>query len=271
MTVTVDPPVRLPGGVERLSLSSIKLFQQCPIRWRRRYLEREYEPASGKMVLGSAAGAAESQHFSLVIETGEGLSVDDVLDEFSSEWEERIGREEVVFGSDKPGELKDEGARALELYHTLHAPLVVPVSVEREFRLSWPGLDWSLIGYPDLEEADGTVSDLKMKGRRISPRDADADLQPTVYLAARRAEGNPAPGFKFHTMVRGRKPVSEVVPTVRSDAQLDGLTDRVFGVAAEMVWRADTGNWSGAAPGIFRAGSDVCSGCRYMDCAWRLA
>lgn len=271
MSITVDPPAQLPG-VDRLSLSSIKTFLQCPEKWRRRYLDRVYEPPSGKMILGSAAGAAEAQHFGLVIETGEGLSVEDVLDEFSSEWDDRIGREEIDFGSDSPGQLKDSGAEALSVYHSQFVPEIVPVSVEREFSLSWPGLDWSLIGFLDLEEADGTVGDLKMKGRRMSERDAHVDLQPTVYLAARRAEGNPAPGFRFHTMIRGiKQPTAEIVPTTRSDAQLDQLTDRIFSAAAEMVWRAETGNWTGAAPGLFKPASDVCSGCRYTDCRWRLS
>lgn len=270
MNVTVDPPVRLP--VEHLSVSSLKLFAQCSLRWKRRYLDRAYEPASGKMILGSAAGAAEAQSFSQQIDTGEPFGVEQVLDEFSSEWEDRIGREEVVFGRDRPGELKDSGAAALKVYHAMYAPHVEPVSVEREFRIWWPGVEWDLTGFLDLEQADGTVGDLKMKGRRMSGADADADLQPTTYLVARRAEGNPASRFDFHTMIRGvKQPTAEIVPTTRSDAQLDAFTDRVFALAAEMAWRCETEIWTGAAPGIFKPGSDVCSGCGFTDCRWRLA
>jgi hypothetical protein len=267
--ITIDPPQALP--VEHLSLSSIKLFQQCPIRWKRRYIDREYEQPSGKMILGSAAGAAEAQHYSQVIDTGEGFTVERVLDEFDAEWEDRICREDVAFGSDTPGLLKDSGAAALSVYHARFVPEVVPVSVERVFTLAWPGLNWDVTGFLDLEEADGTVSDLKMKGRRMSQTDANADLQPTMYMAARRAEGNPATGFRFHTMLRTSKPTAEVVSTQRTDRQLDRLTDRIFAVAAEMLWRAENDLWVGAAPGIFRATSDVCSGCGYVDCAWRLA
>lgn len=270
MSVTVDPPTMLP--VDHLSISSLKLFSQCPIRWRRRYLDRHFEPASGKMILGSAAGAAEAQHYSAQIDTGEGFSVERVLDEFSDEWEDRIGREEVVFGKDTAGELKDSGAAALRVYHTVHAPTVRPVSVEREFRIAWPGVDWDLTGFLDLEDADGTVADLKMKGRRMSDADARNDLQPTAYLVARRAEGNPAPRFDFHCMIRGvKQPTAEIVPTTRTDAQLDAFTDRVFALAAEMAWRCEMDVWTGAAPGIFKPGSDVCSGCGFTDCAWRLA
>jgi PD-(D/E)XK nuclease superfamily len=263
MSVTVDPPQTLP--VDRLSLSSIRLFTQCPEKWRRRYLEREYEPANGKMILGSAAGAAESQHYATVIETGEGFTTEQVVDEFDHEWRDRISREEIAWGSDSPGELKDSGVKALESYHALIVPQVVPVAVEREFSLTWPGVDWTVIGFLDIEDADGRVRDMKMRGKRMSQKDADSDLQPDLYLAARRAEGQPVGEFVFDTMVRSSKPFAETVTTRRSEARLDRMTDRIFAVAREIEWRVATDNWSGAAPGTW-----FCGTCTYADCRWRL-
>jgi hypothetical protein len=256
MSITIDPPVKLP--IEHLSVSSLKLFISCPEKWRRRYLEREYEPANGKMILGSAAGAAEAQHYSTVIETGEGFTTERVQDEFCAEWDDRISREEVAWGTDVPGELKDSGVDALSQYHTLVAPRIIPVSVEREFRIGWEGLDWDLVGFMDLEDADGAVGDLKMRGRKLSAADAHVDPQPTTYLYARRAEGNPASRFDFHTMVRAKKPYAEVVPTVRTDRQLDFFADRVFAIAREMEWRAANDVWSGAVPGSWQCSAAYC-------------
>lgn len=264
MSVTVDPPATLP--VAHLSVSSLNLLTKCPESWHRRYMLREYEPPNGKMILGSAVGAAEGQHYSRVIESGEGLSLEEVEDEFDAEWEERIGREEVEWGDDKPGELKDSGVQAISAYHTTVAPSVVPVSVERGFNLTWPGVDWGLTGFLDLEEADGVVSDLKVRGRKLSPADADVDLQPAAYLYARRAEGNPAPRFDYHTMVRTKKPYAEIVPTVRTDRQLDAFADRVFLAASEIAWRAENDAWSGAVPGSWWCSNKFCgywSSCRF--------
>lgn len=263
MSVTVDPPARLP--VDHLSLSSLRLFSQCPEKWRRRYLERDYEPPNGKMILGGAAGAAESQHYSTVIETGEGFTVEQVVDEFDAEWEERIGRETVEWGTDQPGALKDSGVAALESYHSLIVPQVVPVAVEREFQLSWSSVDWNVVGFLDVEDADGRVRDMKMRGKRMSQKDADADLQPDLYMLGRRSEGQPASEFVFDTMVRSSKPFAEEVRTTRSDAKLDRMTDRIFSVAREIDWRAQNDAWSGAAPGTW-----FCGTCSYHDCPWRL-
>lgn len=258
----VDPPAVLP--VDYLSLSSLRLFMRCPESWRRRYIDHNPEPPSGKMVLGGAAGAALAQHYGRQIESGQGLSTDDLVDEFASEWEDRIDREEVDWRKDTPGALKDSGVGALRLYHVAVAPRVVPVSVEREFELSWPGVDWRLTGFLDLESADGRLGDYKLSARRLSQADADADLQPTVYCAARRAEGNPAAGFDFHVMARTKQPTVEVIDTPRTDRQLDLLTDRIFTLAREIHWRTENDVWSGAPPGTW-----FCSTCRH-DCPLRL-
>jgi hypothetical protein len=261
--VSVDPPPRLP--VDYLSLSSLRTFQMCPEKWRRHYIEHQPEPSSGKMTLGSAAGAALAQHYGLQIETGQGLSTDDLVDEFAAEWEDRITREDVDLEGELPGVMKDSGVAALRLYHAAIAPHVSPVSVERGFSLSWPGVEWKLTGFLDLETADGAVADYKLSGKRMSELAARGELQPTVYLAARRAEGNPATGFAFHVMARTKQPTVEIVPAPRSERQLDLLTSRIFNLAKEISWRCETDTWMGASPMTW-----FCGSCRYTDCDWRL-
>ena len=176
-----------------------------------------------------------------------------------------IAREDVDYGKDTPGQLKDSGAGALRIYRTQFAPAIVPICVERGFVLEWAGVYWKLTGYVDLEDAEGLVRDYKMIDRRMSQGAADADLQADVYLAARRAEGNPAAGFRFDTMIRTSQPKAEVVVTERSEHQLDRLTDRIFALAREIEWRTTNDQWMGAAPMTW-----FCGTCRYADCAWRL-
>lgn len=262
-TVRVDPPARLPVGY--LSLSSLKQFQMCPEKWRRKYIEHDPEPSSGKMVLGSAAGAALAQHYGRQIESGVGISTEQVLDEFATEWEDRISREDVDYEKETAGGLKDSGAGALRVYHQQFAPAIAPVSVEREFELSWRGVEWKMTGYLDLEDDEGLVRDYKMTNKRMSQGAADADLQADVYLTARRAEGNPAAGFRFDTMIRTAQPKAEIVVTERSELRLDRLTERVFALAREIEWRCDNDQWMGAAPMTW-----FCGTCRYANCAWRL-
>lgn len=252
----LEIPTRLP--VDHLSVSSIRLYLQCPEKWRRRYIEREYEPPSGAMVLGSSVGAAEAQADHAQIDTGERLDTADVVDLFADEWEDRTGREDIDWRGDKPGTLKDHGIAVVQEYERTVGPRLRPVSVEREFRLDFDGVDWGVTGYFDLEEEGDVVADRKVKGRRLSPADAATDIQPTMYLLAKRAEGNPAPRFDFHTLVRTKQPTVEVVPTVRTDAQLDHFADRILTVAAEINWRMETDVWQGAVPGSWACSPKFC-------------
>ncbi len=254
--MTLEVPIRLP--VENLSVSAIRTYLDCPIRWRNRYVERLYEPPSGQMLLGSSVGAAEGHAYQVQVDDGERPVTETVQDLFSDEWEDRIGREDVDWRDLKPGDLKDQGIQAIQAYDLTVAPQVVPVSVERQFQIDIDGVDWGLTGFFDLEEADGGVSDLKVRGRKLSTTDADHDLQASAYLLARRAELNPAPEFRFHTMIRTKTPYAEVVPTMRTDVQLDGFLDRVLTVAAEINWRLEHDVWQGAAPGSWICSEKFC-------------
>lgn len=256
MTTELEIPTQLP--VDNLSVSSINLFMRCPEKWRRRYIDNEYEgPASPAMILGGAVGAAEGHAYQEQLNTGDRPSTEAVTDLFADEFDYRSEKEEVVW-DEPPGQVKDAGVAAVKAYDLLIAPQVTPVAVERRFQLHFEGVEWGMSGYFDVEDTDGLVRDLKVKGRKMSPADAAADLQPTVYLLARKAEGQPAAGFVFDTMVRTKTPYAEIVPTGRTDRQLDSFTRRLYSIAAEMAWRIETGNWTGAAPGHWACSERMC-------------
>src|SRR5436305_4733270 len=161
--VRVEPPSILP--VDYLSLTSIKLFMQCPEKWRRRYLEHDPEPPAGKLILGKSSHAALGQHFGRELEEGQGMGSEELLEEFSSDWDSRLSEGEIDWGNDSAGELKDSGAGALRIYHAAIAPEISPVAVEREFELHWPGVEWRLTGFIDLEDSNLLVRDWKAIAR----------------------------------------------------------------------------------------------------------
>lgn len=258
---TIEIPRTLP--VAHLSVSSVRTFIACPERWRRLYIEGEWEPASGPMIIGKAVGAAEATNYQDKIVSGEDLATDVVLDAYSDEWDHAVEREEIDWGEAKPATLKDEGARVLTVYHNTVAPQVAPTSVEREFQLRLPGADWTFRGFIDVETADRAVVDLKVKAKALSMAEAAADMQATAYLLARRQEaaagfGEPADRFDFHVLKKLKTPAVDTVPTTRTDTQLDAFLNRLSNVAAEIQWRTETDNWGYAAPGHWACGEKWC-------------
>lgn len=253
----LDSGVSLP--VSSLSVSSLNLYARCPLAWKRRYIDKEPDRPTGKMIVGSAVGASLAQYYGWRLE-GRTLRTDDVLDEFADEFAAR-GEEDPDWG-DSPGALKDSGAALLRLYLASVASKITPVAVEREVRLSWEDVDWQVVGYLDLETADGKVVDYKT-GQRPDPV---KELQPDVYLAARRAEGAPAT-FDYHSLRSLKQPKVEVIAAPRTDAQLDALTARVFTVARSIEWRWTHDCWEGVGPDA----AWLCKSCQASGCGWRRA
>lgn len=244
--------------VENFSASAINTYLKCPLKWKRRYVDREYEPPSGAMILGSSIGAAEGFADQLVVDGEPRPSTEDVLDLYAAEFDERADRGDVDWAGENAGDIKDHGVLAVKAYERDIVPSIEPVSVEREFQLTFDGVDWGFKGYLDLEEADGGVVDRKVRKSKLGQADADGDLQPTAYLLARRSEGNPATGFRYHTLVKTKTPYAEIVPTARTDRQLDAFIDRLYQIAAEIHWRLDADNWAGAVPGSWWCSHRFC-------------
>lgn len=256
MTTTLEIPRVLP--VEHLSASSISTYLKCPLRWKRKYVDREYEPSSGPLIMGSAIHAAEAASDWAQIETGERMESGLVQEAFSDEWEERVEREEVDWGWDKPGELKDVGVACVAVYDETIAPTLKPVTIEREIRLQLPDVEWGFLSYLDLEEEDGAIVDRKVRGSKMNKQMADSELAATGYMLGRRAEENPAPEFRYHTMVKTKTPYAEIVLTNRTDKQLDAFVDRIYQVAAEINWRLENDIWAGAVPGSWWCSERFC-------------
>jgi hypothetical protein len=265
LTTELEVPAVLP--VKSLSVSSIMRFLRCPESWRRTYLEGEWEPVGPPLLLGKAVGAAESTSLALKVQTGSDLSLDDVQDAYSDEWDLAVetasDREGIEWSDKQPAVVKEVGREVLAAYHTTVAPSVKPVSVEREFRLQPPGADWVYKGYIDIEDADDVVIDMKVKGKALSASDARVDAQATSYLLARRQEaragfGKPARRFDFHVMKTLKTPVVDIVDTTRTDVQLDAFYQRILRTAQEIAWRAEMDVWQGAVPGSWWCGPKFC-------------
>lgn len=264
---TLEIPRTLPGGLRSLSYSSIMKYLRCPEQWRQTYIENKWEPTGGPAVLGKAVHAANAEYFRHKLD-GVLLAESDYLDAYADAFEAECEEAEVAWRDDTPAALKDAGVPLVKRYAREVAPPIMPVAVEREFRVQPDGVDWYLKGFIDLETSQ-SVCDYKVVGRAMSQADMDSSLQPTMYLLARRAEGMPTARFDYHVLNRGVKTPSaqvKVADTQRTDAQMDAFYRRILGVAAEIAWRAEHDHWQGAVPGSWWCNSKWCGfwqGCPY--------
>lgn len=142
--------MRLDGRpIEQLSASSYSKWAGCPEAWRRHYILGERPPTSGVLFLGSRVDDALAAYHRNVIEHGERLSPDQLLDVFRNGWMLPAAGRKMCAGmrSSASATPSYSAAVAVELaLRSLIPHLGQPVEVQRrlEFTLA-PGLEWSAL------------------------------------------------------------------------------------------------------------------------------
>src|SRR6202035_1124038 len=142
LAARIPVPRRLPERydgepLQHLSPSSYSLWVSCPEAWRRRYIKGEKPPPSGAMFLGSRVDDALSAYYRRILEHGDRLALDQVLDVYREQWLAELEVEQDKQGIDWEEDLSNDhafelGRQALELAMAELVPhLGDPVDVQR--------------------------------------------------------------------------------------------------------------------------------------------
>ena len=259
LAARIPVPTRLPERYDgeplrHLSPSSYTLWVSCPEAWRRRYIKGEKPPPSGSMFLGSRVDDALSAYHRRILEHGDRLAVDQVLDVYREQWAAELEAEKDKLGVDWEEELTERSAfelghQAVELAIAELIPhLGDPVDVQRrlEYAIA-PDLEWTVLCYLDLEtlkegpsgEQTPVVVDFKVKNSPITKDKADADPQAGLYLAGRWLESYPADELCFAQIAkpgkRRKQMAASLVPTSRTGGQLRGVLARLALAASQIA------------------------------------
>lgn len=259
LAARIPVPVRLPDRhdgepLRHLSPSSYSLWVSCPEAWRRRYIKGEKPPPTGAMFLGSRVDDALSAYHRRIVEHGERLALDQLLDLYRDQWHAELDAERDKHGIAWEEDLSEcaafeMGRQAIELAIAELIPhLGDPVHVQRrlEFTLA-PGLEWTILCYLDLEtvkdsgegEPAPTVVDLKVKSTPLGQERADTDPQAGIYLAGRWMENHPARELLFAQVAKPgkrRKQMSTgLIGTTRTAGQMRGVLARLALAASQIA------------------------------------
>src|SRR5947199_9561595 len=115
LAARIPVPRRLPERYDgeplrHLSPSSYSLWVSCPEAWRRRYIKGEKPAPSGSMFLGSRVDDALSAYHRRILEHGDRLALDQLLDTYREQWTTELEVEREKQGVDWEEELGEHAA-----------------------------------------------------------------------------------------------------------------------------------------------------------------
>jgi CRISPR/Cas system-associated exonuclease Cas4 (RecB family) len=166
----------------KLSVSRITAYNTCSAKFAFQYIEQIKCPSRSPLLFGSSFHVSEAENYRQKIKTEQDLSVSDVCDIFSTQFEE--GSHDVMWQPDEDkGEIKDSGYSLIGKYHEIVTPNIQPAFVEQEFELKLKGADITFTGIMDLVTKDKKLRELKTKSRKPSAVEDNHKLQVTTYTA----------------------------------------------------------------------------------------
>ncbi len=199
-----------------LSVSQVKTYLLCPLKYFYRYVQRLPAPKSPELSLGIAVHSALEVNFTQKIQSKEDLPLVQVTDAFSDAWKAELP--ETAFDEgEKPGQIQDEGVRIVGHYHATVSPAIQPKRVEERFELAFENVPYTFVGRVDLVDVQDRIVDHKTTKRAPTPEQVAQDLQLTAYsLAHHVLEQRPEAGLRLDVMVRTKTPRIVQLPTTRT-------------------------------------------------------
>ncbi len=209
-------------------LSASQLNMTCNEAYRRRYVLGEKTPPGAALIWGRADHTAHETNFVQKVTSGEDISVGDVQQAFAEAFDQE-SEQDVDWGDEKPGALKDAGVGLVAVYHRQVSPTLQPLEVEQEFSLDLDGVPVPIIGRVDLRLADHVRERKTAKAKPASG--ARHRVQGMVY---KRALGLP---IEWDYSVKTKTPAvytSADIPSLRVDSSFD-LAERYIRTLAEQL------------------------------------
>lgn len=218
--------------LEHLSYSSISMYLSCARSWKFKYLEQVPTYSTPELAFGSAIHGAIEGYLSQAERTKQ------PIDFWGASWSKTTeGVQNIFWGADTPEHHYNEGIRILtqaDVHAGITSIQLGGLSVEEKVSLRVPGVPIPVIGYIDIQTADGIPGDIKTSSKSWNQERAEGETQSLFYLAALNQANRTVPGWKFryYVITKLKTPKFDVFEIRHEPAEIFWL----FNMIAN-VWR----------------------------------
>ena len=240
-------PPALQSGIRQ---SHMNLAHRC-MRQLWFYLYKGPARPALKPIAGSAGHRALEHNFSHKLKTGEEAPLPEVLDCFTTVFDEKVKEADLDGEDPKPireaivGSSKRIGT--LPYFHQQRAPLMQPKLIEEPFSIGLHDVSVPLVGTIDFFSQDGMVSDFKFRFSRMPGKDAaEKSFQLTTYSLALEARGEKVKQLEEVELIAkpgARADVKLIQSKPRSGQQYESALDEYASIV-RLVEKAEGDPWA---------------------------
>lgn len=188
-------------GKPYLTGSQITTMCECPVAYRKRYIERLPAAPSSSIAFGLSGHFAENDmNLRQKIFTKKDVPLDVVQDAFNDKIKDfrpeiAWSKQERKFGTRKSFRLlQDEGIKTMKRVHLDLLPDIKPVSVEETIRIVLKDFPIDIYGCWDVE-TNRDILDFKFRRKTPNQTDVDRNLGLTIYAMAKSVKDGRPPRF----------------------------------------------------------------------------
>ncbi len=201
--------------IQKLSYSSVALWNYCPRAWLLRYHYKYTTPSSPAQVFGTA------MHKAIQASLLEKRELSEMVPGFQNYVFNSIFENKIAIRANDVTTLVVMGQNILSdpMIGGILGTIKVETEsqIEREFEFRVPEVRPPVMGFIDIVDNDGIPYDIKTSKWQWTEEKAMEEMQPDFYLTALEAAGTPSPDAKFTYIIimKTEEPFAYLIETTR--------------------------------------------------------
>lgn len=224
--------------IQKLSYSSVALWNYCPRAWLLRYHYKYVTPSSAAQVFGTA------MHKAIQTSLVEKRDLSSMAAGFQNQVFSAIFDNKIAIRANDVTTLVISGQRILNdpMIGGILGTIKVEAEsqVEREFEFRVPNVRPPVMGFIDIVDNDGIPYDIKTSKWQWTDGKAMEETQPDFYLTALEDAGTPSPDAKFTYIIvmKTEEPFAYLIETQRPNYK-----ERTYELVQKMWEGVKTREW----------------------------
>lgn len=246
----------------RFSPSAYKKYATCAMQFRLVNIDRAAQPFSAFFHFGRTWDDSLNYNYENKRQSGKDLPKGDVQDYFISKWDSEKDKVDD-WADENPKEMREEGPRAVAVYHKEVAPTLFPEEIQKKREARFSNTPLVLVGVPDVVERAGTIVDNKT-AKRAKQESMLQEPQPFFYSLLKDLGTDKPREFRFDILVRNKKgPKIQQLKTTITHQNREAVLRNVVAAHASINRALQTGE--PFLPTAFYRGGFECGYCPVAD------